>query len=387
MPSTPLPPDDGENKDASALPTGLRLSDAEQIAALHRDGAAESSPTSTAPLPPHDGESNNTSVLPTSLHLSEAGQIAAQRLDGAGHGTPIAITTLSPARDGESNQASELPTNLRLSDAEQIAAHRLDGTAEGSLREALALAPAGDVANSASSLVDRVEAVGERLAAEPQAPPIDAMLAAGSSHTQPMAEHAPVPPTALPVDASVAALKAEAVGAAGPATAEAPVDGRPTLEPTQDLQAPAGAAPLLDAGAPEAVHPLASALDAAAKLAADANAAAEALENLKRLLERQRPPPAVAASPAPAATEVGTRVSADAPAAPAASAMPPPLPLHPVRDASGRSTLRPAVLAPPPAPPRRMPIERTRLDVRGFLAGFALSWAFGIVLYLFMSAG
>jgi hypothetical protein len=28
-----------------------------------------------------------------------------------------------------------------------------------------------------------------------------------------------------------------------------------------------------------------------------------------------------------------------------------------------------------------------RLDVRGFLAGFALSWAFGVVLYLFMTAG
>ena len=63
--------------------------------------------------------------------------------------------------------------------------------------------------------------------------------------------------------------------------------------------------------------------------------------------------------------------------------MPPPLPslpLHAVRDGSGRSTLRPAVLAPPP--PRRAPAERVRFDVRGFLAGFALSWAFGVVLYL-----
>ena len=68
--------------------------------------------------------------------------------------------------------------------------------------------------------------------------------------------------------------------------------------------------------------------------------------------------------------------------------MPPPLPslpLHAVRDGSGRTTLRPAVLAPPP--PRRAQPERIRLDVRGFLAGFALSWAFGVVLYLFMTAG
>jgi hypothetical protein len=34
-----------------------------------------------------------------------------------------------------------------------------------------------------------------------------------------------------------------------------------------------------------------------------------------------------------------------------------------------------------------MPAERQRLDIRGFLAGFVLSWAFGVVLYLFMTAG
>jgi hypothetical protein len=38
-------------------------------------------------------------------------------------------------------------------------------------------------------------------------------------------------------------------------------------------------------------------------------------------------------------------------------------------------------LRPRPAP------ERRGLDVRGFLAGFALSWAFGVVLYLFLTAG
>ena len=73
---------------------------------------------------------------------------------------------------------------------------------------------------------------------------------------------------------------------------------------------------------------------------------------------------------------------------PAAPATPPPLPslpLHAVHDGSGRTTLRPAVLAPPP--PRRAQSERVRFDVRGFLAGFALSWAFGVVLYLFMTAG
>ena len=85
----------------------------------------------------------------------------------------------------------------------------------------------------------------------------------------------------------------------------------------------------------------------------------------------------------------GSRADAQTSAsAPTAPTLPPPLPslpLHAVRDGSGRTTLRPAVLAPPP--PRRAQPERIRLDVRGFLAGFALSWAFGVVLYLFMTAG
>jgi len=41
----------------------------------------------------------------------------------------------------------------------------------------------------------------------------------------------------------------------------------------------------------------------------------------------------------------------------------------------------------PPPSRRRPPAERRGLDVRGFLAGFALSWAFGVVLYLFMTSG
>jgi hypothetical protein len=106
----------------------------------------------------------------------------------------------------------------------------------------------------------------------------------------------------------------------------------------------------------------------------------------KRLLERRRPEAALAPdadrSPAPSLAQEA--------ALPTTSAGPPPLPplplmpLHSVRNAGGGVTLRPAVL---PAPPRRAPAERRRFDMRGFLAGFALSWAFGVVLYLFLAAG
>jgi pilus assembly protein FimV len=98
-------------------------------------------------------------------------------------------------------------------------------------------------------------------------------------------------------------------------------------------------------------------IDAAAKLAADATAAAEAVESLKRLLQAQ-----LAASRAPAAAEPG-------PAVPPASGPAPATPMAP------------AALSSPPAPEQRRP------DVHGFLAGFVLSGAIGAVLYLYMMAG
>ena len=296
------------------------------------------------------------------------------RLDGTAEDVPGAPTPLPP-NGVDTNHVLELPASLRLSDAERIASERLDGAAEGSLKEALAILPPNAPSSAALPLADRLEAVGESQAAAPPAVSFDAKLAADASDHQPMAAQE----TGL-----LAAAPSSAV-------AEAAADAGLRAEATEDFHAPAddtlqvaAASPVPSAGAPESARPLASAFDAATRLAADANAAAAALGNLKRLLERQLP--GVAESPAPAAAEAGIQTSASAPAAPA---MPPPLPtlpLHAVRDGSGRTTLRPAVLAPPP-PPRRAQPERVRFDVRGFLAGFALSWAFGVVLYLFMTAG
>jgi hypothetical protein len=119
---------------------------------------------------------------------------------------------------------------------------------------------------------------------------------------------------------------------------------------------------------PSAVTPrtLTQAIDTAAKLAADANAAAEALDSLKRLLRQGLPSPTH----------------------------------QPPRAVPGIRRPQPLASAPPPVPaasPRRLPVaplpppppsaEPMRIDVRGFLAGFALSWAIGVLLYLFMTAG
>jgi hypothetical protein len=113
-----------------------------------------------------------------------------------------------------------------------------------------------------------------------------------------------------------------------------------------------------------------SAVDTAAKIAAEANATAEALENLKRLLAQKLPP-------------VGVPIP---PAEPASTGAVQPPPVHFL--ASQQPALELPVDEPAEAGlPPPMAGGRSRsggLDMRGFLAGFALSWAFGIVLYVYL---
>jgi hypothetical protein len=124
-------------------------------------------------------------------------------------------------------------------------------------------------------------------------------------------------------------------------------------------------------GAPThgAPRPLTRALDTAARLAADANAAAAALDSLKRLLQQELP---ASGQAAPAAEQRVQHRLAPLPPRP-----PPPPPERPIA-AVPLAALQPAAL--PPA-------DRARFDVRGFFAGVALSCAIGIILYLFMTAG
>jgi hypothetical protein len=97
-------------------------------------------------------------------------------------------------------------------------------------------------------------------------------------------------------------------------------------------------------------------IDAAAKLAADATAAAEAVDALKRLLQAQ-----LAANPAAGAQTAAISIAATP---------------EPGRAAE-----------PSPATPVALLAEQRRPDIRGFLAGFVLSGAIGAVLYLYMMAG
>jgi len=244
-------------------------------------------------------------------------------------------TVPDAAEGGEEFVGPTLPKGLRLSDAESIATERLDGAAEGSLKEALATTPVEPPPAAGARLVDRVEAVRvhESFAVPPQIAPD------------------PEP--------------------AGPATAAPTAAALPAAqEPSSPAQAAAQSTPARSEAA-DGVRPVADALGAAAQLAADATAAANALESLKRMLERQLPP--LDGAPAP--------TSAALPPRPAPPAGPPPLPARAPASSSREVAPKPPAALAARAAPRR------RLDVRGFLAGFALSGAVGVVLYLFMTAG
>lgn len=113
--------------------------------------------------------------------------------------------------------------------------------------------------------------------------------------------------------------------------------------------------------------------DAVAKLAGDVNAAAEAYENLKHLLQRQF------VDPPRASLESGPNFEA----APTLRLLP--------SQASPRNlalVVRQAPVAPawPGGLLHAARQQLRRLDIRGFLAGFAVSAAIGAALYIFLAA-
>ncbi len=147
------------------------------------------------------------------------------------------------------------------------------------------------------------------------------------------------------------------------------------------------------------IEPLASALDAAVQLASDASVAAEALEKLKVLLQhkqqleglRSAQPvehkpsfPALRATQPVLARPSRGEASASGAHPIALPVVPPPLPPLPLPVHAAEASMGRLPLV---QPRRRALLEFRGLDVRGFMAGFALSWAFGVVLYFFMTAG
>jgi hypothetical protein len=317
-----------------------------------------------------------------------------------------------PSNDGGRMSNSAQSTNLRLADAEKIATNRLDFGGNGSLEEALADVRVQPLPRSPNEeldqLADRIEAaqagynpatfssslpflaetsfgfaghasddtlqgmrewsdarasVASELAelqGQPQFLHEQARLAEGGTHWLPVGHHAE--PYARSVRAEVSHAHA----------APAPAIERPTCDVRDTTEA----------------APIATALDTAAKLASDANAAAVALENLTRLLQNHRPASVTPVPPQSLPERAQEPI-------PQPRVMPQHIPAaardnRPSARNTGTAPRPPAVARPakPPAlRPTPVPNDGRQFDVRGFMAGFALSWAIGAVLYIYMMVG
>jgi hypothetical protein len=248
-------------------------------------------------------------------------------------------------------------------------------------------APPSDTDTVAAAVEEAVVEVVETVPAEarPDAPLLPGDAAA-TSHVPPAVPDPP--PAGMHSTPSLSSAPAETAGLAADGEAEPGIAAAPDrAEPSSHVPPanPAEPMPAQPSVPPPhvsaTVRPLSSALDAAAKLAADANTAADALESLKRLLQRQQQ--GTAMGPAQSTERAAWRPT------PPEGAKPPPLPSLTLPASGDRyRDTPPDDASPMPVPlPRKRAPERARFDLRGFLAGFALSWAVGVVLYLLMTAG
>jgi hypothetical protein len=151
--------------------------------------------------------------------------------------------------------------------------------------------------------------------------------------------------------------------------------------------------------------PIASALDAANKLVADADAAAAALENLSRMLQAHQRPASMIPSPGQHAALRPLHPSARSSMPDSRPGPMPPRSVMPDGDPLQMPTprpehrpvqrvMRPAPAEVPPARPVRPPTLRpapvprdARFDLRGFMAGFAVAGAIGALLYIYLLTG
>jgi hypothetical protein len=408
MPITPSPLNEGDETHGPGAATSFRVSDLFGNASTDRDslpskalpGAADDRPVAQGPAPVERAEAEPA-------NSDNSGSEASQR------------TPLLPR--------SGLAIDTTAGDAGPVAATeaiRIDETLppDAAMAETPAFpAPAAEPPQGHPATEPEMPApVSEPLAAEHAGPDLPSLTAAPLADT----------PENIPETTADEPPPAEQIG---PTPADDPLSGQPfetvpgsAIPQIQAPGAPPSSAPLLHTEPKEGGRSLSSALDAVptvefapnltgnypqpmrapggltsanpqqlasafgatAKLAADATAAAEALENLKRLLERQLP------HPAQASRQQARERLAQTPAA----HNPPPLPGE-----EDESEARPPEVAEhrlpqtgKQTPKKSLPRSQTRttavrdprqFDFRGFMAGFALSWAIGAVLYIYLTAG
>ena len=370
-----------------------------------------------------------------------------------------------PSNDGSDQQDPARVTGLRLRDAQQIAANRLDSGGDGSLKDALADVIAnGTPRDDIERLTDRIGAAQAAYIAPNDAPTLPFLAEGpnfgfgGEKKEQTLADLPQWSEARATVAAELADMQSQPLflqtdqqqlgggthwqpterdaepyhpvqqEPAQTYVAEAAPVFEPPLPAASLPEPPLPAAPLPEppvAPSDPAIAPINTALDAAAKLAADADAAAAALESLTRMLQAHRRPastiPApqdaaqrpVEPAPRPAAPEPHAEQMAPRPAAAevyaaqmnyAQTAPRPNVPEHdPLQmvPRQPRPVQRPVQLVPKPTnypeplrpvrPPMLRPTPMARdsrqFDLRGFMAGFAFAWAIGAMIYIYLLAG
>lgn len=363
-------PDEGDETHGPGLPKPIRLSEVIQIAAERLDGVADGSLKEALALRPADPP---ITPEPEATGRVEVGPLGSGAEPPAPLAAEAATAIPEPARSPDASQARAEPASQErdahppqpapdvVGDSTEapFAAYPALATETIEVERSLASAPADA---QSSDIAPNPKDLGTDASPDAPSPPAPPYVAPTRFRAEPMRAMRPV---------------ARAHGAVHPLELAPDLSGSrhepslaalPTIAPTSARSEAIGAAP-----------PLASAYGAAAKLAADATAAAEAIENLKRLLERQLPNPAQA--PRQPVHELF--------AEPATGLAPPPLPPREPPPEMQDDELDPDPEEPLPRPSARNPAwrERRQFDFRGFMAGFALSWAIGAVLYIYLTAG
>lgn len=356
---------------------------------------------SDAQLPPDTGDEESAPPQRWGTHLNDAGVLVAVRLDASDDASPQHAPLLLPdAVAGEANgHAPDVPIPSVHAAAEQAAPNDVQPMLDLRPPDPSPTAPdepltlesqtIEDPHAAASSDSDDHQGEGQRettadvTASADSAIEVSPIFSALDAAER-AAQAAPQDDTGAEPDAfdtgillpysQVANREEEAAASAAqryePETPAIDVPEDDTIETAPSPEA-----------APQSIAAPAGALDdeAAARIAAEADATAAALDNLKRLLHRLPEPHSADASPPQEARPELTE--------------PPPIPVY--RPPIQLPVAPPPMIAAPMAeaessfeayedePPRR----RWGAALGSFFAGFALSWVFGAVLYVYLTAG
>jgi hypothetical protein len=381
---------------------------------------------SSAPFPSNDGSEPDDATPATGLRLKDAEKIAADRLEGGDGSLQEALAGV--VANSPRDEIESLTDRIGAAQAGYVGP-----TEATALPFPAETAGAGATRDSSGQALLGLREWGEARAtvaaelADMQSQPLflqsEQQQLGGGTHWQPAQQDAePYHPAE---DQSAQTIALEPAAIAEPPRTEPPLpEARPPEPPrplslNARLQAPLPEEPPAEEPLPEpprpeppraqplsetTVTPIATALDAAAKLAADADAAAAALQNLTRMLQAHQRPASMIPSPMQHAALRGT-----SPQSPESEARPVPMPPRSTvppdplqRVAPPRPEQRPIQrIMPRPAPqypaarpvrpptlrPTPAPRDTRQFDLRGFLAGFALSCAIGALIYMYLIAG